>query len=378
MFEDIANKILSAVDTWATIPSQIIQAITPLIILGLTIAIMWQGFNVIRGAGGQDHLLDVFFKSMRTFLVFSLCLAGSYYVSNVVELIEEARDWLTSLFNNSGSATTIYAQLDEVIDKTIEAFKRIYDYGNDNISIGLSSDFSGLVPIVGGWLMVLTIVLYCLVAALNLLIIEFSLGVILALGPLFVAALAFSATSSFFNTWLSVVLKYVLTAVIISAIIGLGTGIMLGFASNLESTNPETTDFIELSTIAVGSIIMLVVMTFKAASIGAELSAGAALQLASLARAAKMVASPTTAAAQTVGKVGGYAAGNAAGRVASSGAGQAVGNNRAMQAAMKGANVARSGAQGASNAMQQPSVMSATRSGFSSRASSGSGKGTVS
>lgn len=378
MFEDIANKILSAVDTWATIPSQIIQAITPLIILGLTIAIMWQGFNVIRGAGGQDHLLDVFFKSMRTFLVFSLCLAGSYYASNVVELIEEARDWLTSLFNNSGSATTIYAQLDEVIDKTIEAFKRIYDYGNDNISIGLSSDFSGLVPIVGGWLMVLTIVLYCLVAALNLLIIEFSLGVILALGPLFVAALAFSATSSFFNTWLSVVLKYVLTAVIISAIIGLGTGIMLGFASNLESTNPETTDFIELSTIAVGSIIMLVVMTFKAASIGAELSAGAALQLASLARAAKMVASPTTAAAQTVGKVGGYAAGNAAGRVASSGAGQAVGNNRAMQAAMKGANVARSGAQGASNAMQQPSVMSATRSGFSSRASSGSGKGTVS
>ena len=370
MFEDVSNKILSALDAWGSVPNEIIQTVMPLLVLGLTITIMWHGFNVIRGAGGQDHLLDVFFKSMRTFLVVSLCLAASYYATNVVGLVEEARNWLTGLFNHSADDATIYTQLDTVVEETIAAFKEIYDYGNENISIGWDTDLSGLVPILGGWLMVLTILLYCLVAALNLLVIEFSLGVILALGPLFVAALAFNATSSFFNTWLGAVLKYVLTAAVISAIIGLGTGIMLNFVSELKSANPDETNFIELTIMAVGSIAMLIFMTFKAASIGAELSAGMEIQLSSIARAARLATSP----ASTVGRVGAAAAGNVAGRAASTGAGQAVAGSRAMQAAMRGASVARS----AGSAASQPSMASAARSGFSSAATSGKGKGTIS
>lgn len=99
-----ADTVLGMVASWSSIPNTLITWVTPVLLLGLTILIMWHGYKVIRGAGGQDHLLDVFFNSIRVFLVFSLCLVGGVYASNVVIIVQELREGLTGLFSGAAGA----------------------------------------------------------------------------------------------------------------------------------------------------------------------------------------------------------------------------------------------------------------------------------
>src|SRR5699024_6639962 len=117
--------------------------------------------------------------------------------------------------------------LDTVLANTFSAYNKILTWGYENISVGMSGvDLTGLTGIIGGGVMVLVVVVYCLAAGINLMIIEFSLAFIIAVGPIFIACLAFSGTNSFFNTWLSAVIKYLLTAVVIAAVVSLGSNIV--------------------------------------------------------------------------------------------------------------------------------------------------------
>jgi len=375
-----ADTVLGMVASWSDIPNTLITWVTPVLLLGLTISIMWHGYKVIRGAGGQDHLLDVFFNSLRVFIIFSICLVGGAYASNVMGIAQELREGLTGLF--SGTTADIYTQLDVVLKQSSDAYKQIIDYGLEHLEVGVTgSDMSGLVPLAGGTFMIGFVVLYVFVAAINMIVIDFSLAVFFALGPLFIACLAFQVTAQFFNTWVSGLLKYIFTAVVISAIIGLGLGIMQGYANALSSQAPETLDYVGQTLVAVLSVGILIYLTFKGAQIGADLAGGVALSVASLAQAARWTINPAGAALSAASKVAGAGAGNLAGRAgaaaARTGVGKAVGSSRAMQYAMSGVNAMSQMGGGARAAMSHRSAVSAARAGFQSGASVGRGTGTI-
>lgn len=61
-----ADTILGMIASWSSIPNTLITWVTPVLLLGLTISIMWQGYKVIRGAGGQDHLSNCAKKLCRS------------------------------------------------------------------------------------------------------------------------------------------------------------------------------------------------------------------------------------------------------------------------------------------------------------------------
>ncbi|HEY9280660.1 MAG TPA: type IV secretion system protein [Eoetvoesiella sp.] len=380
VIEDQADKILDLARSWSDIPNTLIGWVTPVLVIGLTIMIMWHGYKIVRGAGGQDHLVDVLFLSMRAFLVFSLCLVAGTYASNVMAIATELREGLTGLF--TGTASNVYAQLDDVMNKSADAYKDILIWSYDHLKIGITgTDFTGLTAALGGALMVGFILVYAMVAAINMLIIDFSLAIIFAVGPLFIATLAFQGTAQFFNTWLSALLKYIFTAVVITAIVGFGTTIVTGYANGLANTPVETMDFVGATLSAIMATVILVFLTFKGAQIGADLAGGVALQLGSLAHAARWAVNPAGAALSAAGKVGAAGAGNLAGRagaaVARTGAGQAMGSSQAMKYAMSGVNTMSNMGGGARAAMSHRSVVSAARAGFQSGASVGRGTGTI-
>lgn len=380
VIEDQATKILSLAESWSSIPNTLIEWVTPVLVFGLTILIMWHGYKIVRGAGGQDHLVDVLFISMRAFLVFSLCLVAGTYASNVMGVATELREGLTGLF--TGTDANIYAQLDEVMNKSSDAYKDILIWSYDHLKIGITgTDFTGLTAMLGGALMVGFILIYAMVAAINMLIIDFSLAIIFAVGPLFIAALAFQGTQQFFNTWLGALLKYIFTAVVITAIVGFGTTIVTGYANGLSSTPVETMDFVGATLSAIMASVILIFLTFKGAQIGADLAGGVALQLGTLAHAARWAVNPAGAALSAASKVAGAGAGNLAGRAgaaaARTGVGRAVGSSRAMQYAMSGINTMSSIGGGARTAMGHKSVSRAIRSGYRAGSSASRGTGTI-
>lgn len=380
IFETMSGKILDTTEDWADIPAEIISWVMPMILVGLTIAIMWHGYKIVRGAGGQDHLLDVFFNSTRTFLVVALCLTGGMYSTTVVSLLQELRNELTSLF--SGGATNSYATLDVAASQVIDAYKRILEWGVDHTSFGITStDLSGLIAIFGGGIMTLFVILYCITAAVSFLMIDVSLLVLFAIGPLFVACLAFQSTSSYFNTWFAAVLKYVMTAAVIAAVVGMGTSLVSGFAEAVSTLNPESTDYVTMTFSSLAGGVILIVLTSKAASIGAEIAGGASLQILSLAQAARWSINPAGAALSAAGKVSAAGAGNLAGRTgaaaARTGVGQVMGSSQAMKYAMAGVNAMAQIGGGARAAMSHRSAMSAANAGFQSGRSLSRGQGSV-
>lgn len=378
-----ADTVLGMVASWSSIPNTLITWVTPVLLLGLTILIMWHGYKVIRGAGGQDHMLDVFFNSIRVFLVFSLCLFGGAYASNVLIIIQELREGLTGLF--SGTTADVYTQLDSILKQSSDAYKQIIDYGLEHLKFGITgSDTTGLVALAGGTFMIGFMVLYIFVAAINMIVIDFSLAVFFALGPLFIACLAFQGTAQFFNTWLSGILKYIFTAVVISAIVGLGLGLMQGYATALNAQSPETLDYVGQTLVAALSIGILIYLTFKGAQIGADLAGGVALSVVSLAQAARWSINPAGSALSTAGKathaagkVAGAGAGYMAGRASQTGVGQAMGSSQAMQYALAGINTMSQIGGGARAALSHRSALSAARTGFQSGASVKRGTGTI-
>lgn len=383
--QPLADKILAFTDSWSGIPNELIGWVVPLILAGLTIAIMWHGYKIVRGAGGQDHLLDVFFMSMRAFLVFALCLAAGSYAANVVGIATDLRESLSTLF--TGTSGSIYGQLDHIVDGTTDAYHKMYLWGIDHIDVGItSSDMSGLAPIIGGGIMTLFVVFFAFVAAVNMLIIDMSLAIVFALGPLFVACLAFQVTASFFNTWVAAVLKYVFTAVVVSAMVSLGMNIVSDYADKFAGIDPSATgaaapDYIGIAAAAAVALLILIMLTFKAAQIAADMAGGVALQIASLAQAARWTVNPAGAALSAASKVAGAGAGNLAGRAgaaaAKTGVGRAVGSSRAMQYAMSGINTMSSIGGGARAAMGQKSVSGAIRSGYRAGSSASRGTGTI-
>lgn len=380
VFETTAEKILAVTKTWGDIPSTIIGWVTPVILLGLTISIMWQGYKIVRGAGGQDHLLDVFFNSTRTFLIVALCLTAGAYSANVVSLLQELREQLVTLF--SSGETNSYAMLDKTVGSAVDSYKAIWDWGVDHVSFGITgSDLSGVAAIVGGAIMTLVMLVYCAVAAIYFIGIDFALAVLLAVGPLFLACMAFQATAQFFNTWFAAVLKYIMTAVVIAAVLGVGTSVVSGFATGLTTMKPEEADYIGIMFSSLANGLVLVVLTMMAARIGAELAGGAALHIAGLAQAGRWAVNPAGAALSSAGKVAGAGAGAAVGKAgatfANSAAGKAVGATSAMKYAMAGVNAMSRMGGGARSAMSHRSVVSAMRAGFQSGSSSIRGTGTI-
>lgn len=372
IYEWISGEILESTEEWADIPDAIADVVIPMLAVALTITIMWQGYSIMRGAGGQDHLLDVFFNSTRVFFVVSLALAGGMYSGNVVVLLQELREWLTGLFTDT---TNSYASLDSTVSTALENYKKIEDHAFENIEISVmgTSNFQGLITLFLGLIITGIIILYSIVSAINLIMIDVSLALVIAIGPLFVAALAFNATSTFFNSWLSTVLKYIMTAILIAAVIGFANSLVEGFANAL-AVDPATLDLVSVTTTTVIGGAILIFLAGKTAVIGGEVIGSIGMQIASLARAVRAVANPVGKAASATisgaGKAAGYAGGKAAGylgaKAANSRLGQAVGGSRAMQMAMKPVNMAGSAMSGAGRAMNQRSVMSATRAGAQS------------
>jgi type IV secretion system protein VirB6 len=305
VIEPLANRILENTTQWSGIAGQLAGLVMAPILVGVTLIVMWHGMNIMRGAGGQHHILDVFAKMIRAILVVGLAIGAGAYTSNVVGFFQEMRSGLTGLFVTG--STTSYNALDVAMSAALSTWDPTWSWASEHITVmSTSPDFSGVVALICWFLMVAALGIFAVICAINLIVIDFALAVIFALGPIFVGCFAFQATSRFTDAWLGGVLKYTFTAVVISAVIGIGIGVLQNYTTALQSS-AGALDFVTAALAAGAASGILGVLAMKIPNIAGDIVGGIGISA-----FGPTMASRPVAAAFDLARSGSGAAANAA------------------------------------------------------------------
>ena len=308
LFSSIGNSILTPFLTVTAAQSALITAVQPIIIAGITINIMWHGYQTILGKGGPNAFLDVWALTLRPALVLALGVIA--YTTNVTGLIDSMIGYLSGLFSTAGSlpvatgssaaaggtVSATLGVLDSAMSSAVSSFEHIFAIATgdtvycaangispciNHITLNLLNnsppDFSGINMIVQGFVMLVAFVIYALVAAFELLYINIALLIFYAIGPLFIAAYAFRVTEHWFSSWLKGAAQYGLTAILIATTIGIANAILQNYVTSI-ATNLSSMNFFLLGVSSIASAIMLLLLIYKIPELASHIVGGFSLQ----------------------------------------------------------------------------------------------------
>lgn len=272
-FVTIADAITGTLVTSVTAMSSSVAGILagPALV-GVTAYILWMGYLTIMGKVDSPVPTLVMKMIKIAFIVFFAIGAGAYQ-SLVVPAIQGMETALVGALSGVG-ASSIPDQIWETtkaLDKfliDLGTLRAPPDVGVGGISVSLPDFeymFFQLVVNVGHFIMVI-------LAMVPYLIAKVTLGILLALGPLFIILLIWPASARFFESWVSAVMTAVLTFAILAAIIGF----VLPVADQvMGSISPGSVGLWGIAAILVPTYLILGWLAFTAGSVAGQLAGGA-------------------------------------------------------------------------------------------------------
>jgi type IV secretion system protein VirB6 len=176
--------------------TNMIALISPLFAAGFGVYVMLVAFSYMRGEN-DEYILDFMYRMMGWGLVISLGLNASMYTAHVVPFINGLGE---DLAGTVGTKFSSASALDVMVNKFLDAFINLY-----NMADGIKQTMFAVLAIVGvsvfaGAFMVVAIA-YIILAKL-------AMGILVAVGPLFIASALFPATRDLFKSWTGQLLNY--------------------------------------------------------------------------------------------------------------------------------------------------------------------------
>lgn len=209
VFKPIFDRFDTAVNnTLASGSANIISLITPLM---LTCFSIYVGLIAISYLNGKTEIPvgDTAKRMMGWMTVIAFGLNIETYSSTVVPFLQEfGNDLAQAITNNTTSADALDTLLNAYIDAIGSLFKGINPW-----DVGLL-----LEAISFSMLIILSATAFMAIAAAYIILAKFALGVLLALGPMFIAAALFPASRQFFEAWLGQCLNYGFLVVLFAAV----------------------------------------------------------------------------------------------------------------------------------------------------------------
>lgn len=207
-FSDMASSLLAPLDSWAhTMSTNATSAIVPVITTAATLMIFFHGLSVIRGDSSQPFM-SLFWK---VFKIGAIICALDLYSSSPLDIYDSVVNIQTELQNLLTGGTDAFGAIDSAIGPIIGLFG------------GLLAFFASLFTEGKADTIVTAVIMVCFVGmgggALGIafffaLLSKLGLYVLLGLGPLFIAGLAFGPTVRFFDMWLSSLLSFSVTGAV--------------------------------------------------------------------------------------------------------------------------------------------------------------------
>jgi type IV secretion system protein VirB6 len=214
--------------------------------VGVTLYVVLYGFAVMRGSISEP-IMEFAWRAMRIVLVVLLATNSSAFQQYVTSLFfDSLPKEIGNALAGSGLNTNSGAPFDQLLSKGIDVANKIYEQaGLTNIAPALIAAILLVFVAIGSFLQ-FAILLYAKVG----------LGVVIALGPVFIAMALFEATRPFTEAWLRQVANFVILLVLVVALVGLMLTTVTGFIDRF-GNNAGTAGEMVVAAVAISAVLGL-------------------------------------------------------------------------------------------------------------------------
>ena len=222
--------------------SGLIGAISPLIMMGVTLFLMFKGYLQIFGKT-DDLARDTVILGIQVITITTLVLNVDNYTFYIIDGVNSLSSGISSAISKNESGNDIYQTLDGLLMQALEHAV----YCIKKVSWG---DYV--------WLLVAVVILavVCVLTIISAIIIigtKFLLTMLFVIGPLFIAFALFPITRKFFDSWVTKIVENVLVQIFGVIIISMAIEIISTFIGKnnptVEGINP-TGVMVQISVVA--------------------------------------------------------------------------------------------------------------------------------
>jgi len=256
------------------------QALMPVIVVGLTLQFVVYAFALMHGQSNMT-VTEFFRKAILVAITAMIFGAGGLYQSDIAKTMIALPDDVTELAIGTGN---VAQEVDKLQNETSEASNAMlgaserpwYNFMPSTkevlVSI-LATLLKGNAAIVGSIIMVIVVV--CKVG----------MALVVAAGPIFIAATLFEPTKQLFNSWVSQALNFVflalLTGLVFGLILQLNIQLIRMIADQIETGVADVFSLFGAQVlVGVASLVIMIMIPGLAAGLsngfGAQLGIGAA------------------------------------------------------------------------------------------------------
>ncbi len=275
VFADLFQMVDDKTLQFATeISGRAVTAISPVVVVGLTLAFIVHGMLIIRGMV-DSPLMEFLGRSVKIALIVGIALGSGFYQSDIAMLIRDLpNEMATALMSDAQSGTQAANLIDTAaqqgFDKTGEAWEKANMFSGDGI----------LYSFVGLLYLLFTIVVVAIGGSFILLS-KIGLALLAGLGPLFIVSLAWQPTARFFEVWMGQVANYTMMVVLFAATFGFMLDIYAGALGGVSLDNLSNLAYNigGIGILSVAMVIVLLQLPALASGLGGGVSMGALHEL---------------------------------------------------------------------------------------------------
>ncbi len=263
------------------------------VLAGVTLYIVMSGYAVATGSMESPFWTVMKQWAKILFIAYFAFTVDGYHEQVVGTLsgIETGLSDVLKISSPGAPPSTIYQTLDEVVNKGAQLASIALQQASDagwNIGAAASWFITGIFISIGT-------LIFAIVGGVNIIVAKFSLAVMFALGPFFIACAMFPMTSQFFDRWLSQVMNYIFTIVVLALIMSFGIVAFDGFISGVDLTGEGVQNPYIAGLQVFGLTLILSWVAMQAGNMASGLAGGVSTSALSLRQIASGAMSPARA-----------------------------------------------------------------------------------
>lgn len=274
LWQFLSQSIDNATATFVTgISSTIASAIIPGVTAAVTIWIVMYGWSVVLGEV-HEPLHQFTERAFKVSAILAVALGSGAYQSYVVDFVNGLTTGLAQTVM-PGSTSNLFSVIDQLDSKGFQLMQMFWERGTNLLPWG------GYGDLISALIVGISSAIAELVIAGLLLVVKVALALMLAVGPLFVACLAFGPTRRFAEGWIGTVANYCLLIFFLAATSAICLSIYQAFFDHMLATSASDSPLGDATSLLalVGALTILITqLPGIAAGIagGAAVSGGAA------------------------------------------------------------------------------------------------------